>query len=128
MPLLTVVLVPAPERVVLRLTGEADLSTLSTLSDALAEAADTGAEHVVVDVRAVHFWDSSNLGALAIATAALTASGRTCRVVGAGTATRRLIHLAAYDGLLDVDGPSAGDDAVHGHRGTVSVDGVRRAA
>jgi hypothetical protein len=35
-PLLTVALVPAPDRLVVRLTGEADLSTASLLTGELA--------------------------------------------------------------------------------------------
>ena len=128
MPLLTVALVPAPQGVLVHLTGEADLSTLPLLTDALAEAANTGAEHVVVDVAAVRFWDGSNLQALAATTAALTASGRSCRIVGAGDATRRLIRLAAYDDLLDLERRPCTNHAAHGNRGTAVVDGVRRAA
>jgi anti-anti-sigma factor len=126
-PLLTVAHVPAHEGIaVLRLTGDADLSTLPLLAGALAHAVDTGAEHVVVEAAEVRFWDSSNLRALAAVTTELTASGRTCRIVGAGAATRRLIQAADYGSVLDLDGP--GSAAAHGGRGTATVDGVRSAA
>ena len=39
MPLLTVALVPAPDRIVVRLTGETDLSTAPLLTAELARAA-----------------------------------------------------------------------------------------
>jgi anti-anti-sigma factor len=104
-PLLNVVLVPAPDQVVVRLTGDADLSTVPLLSDALAQAADLGTPHVVVDVAAARFWDSSALRALAAAGAELAEAGRACRIVGAGAATRRLIRAAGLADSLALDGP-----------------------
>ena len=114
MPLLTVALVPGPDQVVVRLTGEGDLSTLPLLSDALVEAALLGTQRVVVDVAAVRFWDSSSLRALASVTAELAASGRSCRLVGATAPTRRLIRAAGFGDALDVDGPTAEVRPAHG--------------
>src|SRR3954454_20087543 len=104
-PLLNVALVPAPDQVVVRLTGDADLSTVPLLSDALAQAAALGTPHVVVDVAAARFWDSSALRALATISAELIGAGRGCRVVGAGPATRRLIRAADLSALLELDDP-----------------------
>ena len=50
MPLLNVALVPAPDQVVVRLTGDADLSTVPLLADALTQAAGLGTRDLVVDV------------------------------------------------------------------------------
>lgn len=105
MPLLTVALVPAPDQVVLRVTGEADLSTAPLLVDALAQAGVLGTRQVVVDVAGVRFWDLSGLYALTGFTADLAAFGRSCRVVGAPAVTRRLIELASLGDALNLDGP-----------------------
>ena len=105
MPLLNVALVPAPDQVVVRLTGEADLSSAPQLGDALAQAGGLGTRQVVVDVAGVRFWDLSGLYALTEFTADLAAEGRSCRIVGAPAATRRLIELASLAGVLNLDGP-----------------------
>lgn len=105
MPLLNVALVPAPDQVVVRVTGEADLSTAPLLSDALAQAAVLGTRQVVVDVAGVRFWDLSGLYALTSFTADLAAFRRSCRIVGAPAVTRRLIELAALGDALNLDGP-----------------------
>jgi anti-anti-sigma factor len=104
-PLLNVVLVPAPDQVVVRLTGEADLSSATVLADALAQAAVLGTSVVVVDVAAATFWDCSGLHALADFTAELRRAGRQCRIVGATAATRRLVVLADFAPALVLDGP-----------------------
>jgi anti-anti-sigma factor len=104
-PLLTVAHVPAPDRVVVRLTGETDLSTAPLLTDELARAAARGTQTVIVDVANVRFWDCSGLHALADLTAELRSAGRQCRVVGAGRATRRLIGMADFTGALELAGP-----------------------
>jgi anti-anti-sigma factor len=106
-PLLNVALVPAPDQVVVRLTGDADLSTVPLLADALAQAASLGARGLVVDVAAARFWDSSALRALATVSAELHRAGRGCRIVGAGPATRRLIRAADLTDFLELDGPIA---------------------
>src|SRR4051795_2141533 len=94
MPLLNVALVPAPDRVVVRLTGEADLSTAPLIADALAQAGRLGTRQVVVDVAAARFWDCSGLHALMAFTSEMEEAGRSCRLVGAPACTRRLIALA----------------------------------
>jgi anti-anti-sigma factor len=103
-PLLTA-LVPSPERVVVRLTGDADVSTSPLVTGALTEAAALGMPLIVVDVATVRFWDVSGLHVLAAFTAALAASGRQCRIVGANAATRRLVALADFTNSLQLDGP-----------------------
>src|SRR4051794_32503739 len=104
-PLLNVALVPAHDQVIVRLTGEADLSTVPLLADALAQAAGLGTRDLVVDIAAARFWDSSALRALATISAELSGAGRGCRIVGAGPATRRLIRAADLADSLELDGP-----------------------
>ena len=113
MPLLTVALVPAPERIVVRLTGETDLSTAPILCDGLTRAAAHGTRTLIVDVAGVRFWDCSGLHALADLTAGLRSTGRQCRIVGAGRATRRLIAMADFTTALDLDGPVVRTDRPH---------------
>jgi anti-anti-sigma factor len=105
MPQLNVALVPAPDQVVVRLTGDADLSTVPLVSDALQQATGLGTRQLVVDVAAARFWDVAVLHVLADVTRQLVADGRGCRIVGAPAATRRLIRLADMGEELDLDGP-----------------------
>ena len=102
---LNVALVPGPDQVVVRFTGEADLSTSPVITEALGRAALLGTRQVVVDVATTKFWDVSGLHALVAFTAELLAEGRSCRVVGALADTRRLIGLAALGEHLALDGP-----------------------
>jgi anti-anti-sigma factor len=101
---LNVALVPAPDQVVVRFTGDADLSTLPVITEALGHGASLGTQQVVVDLAAAHFWDCSGLAALAVFTGDLAAAGRSCRIVGALTDTRRLIGLAYLTHRLVLDG------------------------
>ena len=105
MPPLTAVLVPAPDRVVVRFTGETDLSTAPSFSAELARAAARGTRSVIVDVSCLRFWDCSGLHALAELTADLAQGGRHVRIVGAPAATRRLIAMADFTAALELDGP-----------------------
>ena len=96
---LNVALVPGPDQVVVRFTGDADLSTLPVVTDALNHSAGLGTRQVVVDLATTQFWDCSCLRALAAFTRELAAAGRSCRIVGALRQTRRLIGLAGLDAL-----------------------------
>jgi anti-anti-sigma factor len=104
-PQLRVALVPAPDQVVVRLTGDADLSTAPVVTEALTRAARLRTRQVVVDLACARFWDSSGLSALAEFTTELAADGRACRIVGALPRTRRLIGMANLTGSLLLDGP-----------------------
>jgi anti-anti-sigma factor len=106
-PQLNAALVPAPDQVVVRLSGDADLSTAPRVTDALIQAAGLGTRQVVVDVAGARFWDCSGLHALARFTRELSAAGRACRIVGALPATRRLIGMANLADQLHLDGVPA---------------------
>ena len=107
MPQLNVALVPAPDQVVVRLTGDADLSTAPLVADALMQAARLRTRQVVVDLAGARFWDASGLRALADFTRELAADGRACRIVGALPGMRRLIGMAGLADSLLLDGPLA---------------------
>jgi anti-anti-sigma factor len=104
LPQLDAALVPTPDQVVVRLVGDADLSTTPLVADALVQAAGLNTRQVVVDVAGARFWDCSGLHALAGFTRELSAAGRACRIVGALPATRRLIGMANLAGRLQLDG------------------------
>jgi anti-anti-sigma factor len=106
-PQLDVSLVPAPDQVVVRVTGDADLSTAPLLAGALARASGLHTPHVVVDLAGARFWDCSGLSELAEFTSELAADGRACRIVGALPRTRRLIGMANLTGRLLLDGALA---------------------
>jgi anti-anti-sigma factor len=101
---LNVALVPGPDQVVVRFTGDADLSTSPVITEALGRAALLGPRQVVVDIATTKFWDLSGLHALVAFTAELTAADRSCRIVGALSDTRRLIGLADLADHLVLDG------------------------
>jgi anti-anti-sigma regulatory factor len=102
---LNVALVPGPDQVVVRFTGDADLSTVPVITEALGHSAALGTRQVVVDLAAAHLWDLSTLHALVAFTGELAAADRSCRIVGALSATRRLIGLARLADRLVLDGP-----------------------
>jgi anti-anti-sigma factor len=106
-PQLNVALVPAPDQVVVRLTGDADLSTAPLVADALMQAARLRTRQVVVDLAGARFWDASGLRTLADFTRELAADGRACRIVGALPGMRRLIGMADLADSLLLDGPLA---------------------
>ena len=105
MPHLQTAVVPAPDQVVVRLTGDVDVPAVPRLTSALEEAAVAGRGAVVVDVAGARFRDCSGLQALAVFTDALVPAGRHCRIVGAPAVTRRLVRSAGLDGRLELDGP-----------------------
>ena len=133
MPQLNAALVPAPDQVVVRLTGDADLSTASFIADVLSQAAGLGTTQVVVDLASTRFWDCSGLHALAAFTRELAAADRACRLVGAQPATRRLIGMANLASDLQLDGirsapagppaPAARKPAQRNRRAGTSVTG-----
>jgi anti-anti-sigma factor len=106
-PQLHVALVRAPDQVVVRLSGDADLSTAPLVAGALSEAAGVGTPRVVVDLGSTRFWDCSGLHELVTFTRELHDAGRSCRVVGAQPSTRRLIALADLGSELQLDGVGA---------------------
>jgi anti-anti-sigma regulatory factor len=109
---LHVAVVPAPDQVVVRLTGDAGRPTLTRLVPALTRAAGHGTTSVVVDVAGARFRDGSALQALAGFSDAMAAAGRCCRVVGAPAVTRRLVSETGLAEHLELDGPLTGQDPV----------------
>ncbi|SDC59669.1 anti-anti-sigma factor [Geodermatophilus telluris] len=109
---LSVAVVPAPDQVVVRLTGDAGRPTLPRLVPALTTAAGHGTASIVVDVACARFRDGSALEALAGFSDAMAAAGRRLRLVGAPAATRRLVTETGLADHLELDGPLTGQDPV----------------
>ncbi|PRY51246.1 anti-anti-sigma factor [Geodermatophilus tzadiensis] len=109
---LSVAVVPAPDQVVVRLTGDAGRPTLPRLVPALTTAAGHGTASIVVDVAGARFCDGSALEALAGFSDAMAAAGRRLRLVGAPAATRRLVSETGLAEHLELDGPLTGQDPV----------------
>ena len=106
MPHLHIAVVPAPDQVVVRLTGEVGGAAAPRLTRALHEAAVTGRGAVVVDVAGASFGDCSGLHVLAEFTDELVPAGRRCRIVGAPAVTRRLVRASGLGERLELDGPA----------------------
>ena len=105
MPHLQTAVVHAPDQVVVRLTGDVDVVAADRLTRTLQEAAVGGRGAVVVDVAGACFRDCSGLRVLAVFSDTLVPAGRSCRVVGAPAATRRLVRSAGLGDRLELDGP-----------------------
>jgi anti-anti-sigma factor len=127
-PQLNVTLVPAPEQVVLRLTGDVDLSTAPVVADALRQAAGLGTPQVVVDLASARFWDCSGLHELVTVTRELDSADRSCRIVGAQPTTRRLIGMANLSSDLHLDGVRTGSAGRMASAARTPVRRTRRAA
>ena len=100
MPLLEIEVVPDGAGVVVRLTGEADLSTGAELSARLRAAAGHGGGAVLVDVAGLRYCDCSAVRTLAGFAGELRSDGRSCRLVGASGRVRRMLELAGFPDLL----------------------------
>ena len=111
-PHLHIAVVRGPDQVVVRLTGDVDVPAAGRLDRALQEAAVAGRGAVVVDVAGARFRDCSGLRVLALFSDALVPAGRSCRVVGAPAATRRLVRSAGLGERLELDGPVDQHDAL----------------
>jgi anti-sigma B factor antagonist len=88
--------------VVMRLSGEADLSTLGQLRDALNDQISGGARRLTVDLSGLRFADSSSIRALTDAHLALRAQGGTLELVDPQPNVARILVLLGIDQVLTV--------------------------
>ena len=88
--------------VVIRLSGEADLSTLGQLRDALNAQISGGARQLTIDLSGLRFADSSSIRALTDAHLALTAQGGTLELVHPQPNVARILVLLGIDQVLTV--------------------------
>jgi anti-sigma B factor antagonist len=88
--------------VVMRLSGEADLSTLGQLGDALNDQISGGARQLIIDLSGLRFADSSSIRALTDAHLALRAQGGTLELVDPQPNVARILVLLGIDQVLTV--------------------------
>lgn len=88
--------------VVIRLSGEADLSTLEQLRDALNDQISGGAQELTIDLSGLRFADSGSIRALTDAYLALRAQGGTLELVHPQPNVARVLVLLGIDQVLTV--------------------------
>jgi anti-sigma B factor antagonist len=88
--------------VVIRLSGEADLSTLGQLRDALNEQISGGARQLIIDLSGLRFADSGSIRALTDAHLALKAQGGTLELVHPQQNVTRILVLLGIDQVLTI--------------------------
>ena len=96
---------------VLMLSGEADLTTVAELRDALTAQLASGARHLTVDLSRLRFADSSVIRALVLAGRTLRGRGGGLELAQPQPAVARALSLLGVDQAIEVrDGTSAGAD------------------
>ncbi|WP_132217261.1 STAS domain-containing protein [Kribbella steppae] len=89
-------------RVVLALSGDADLGTVWQLRDLANEFIATGHVDLVIDLNGVEFIDSSGIGVLIRTQARARRAGGSLRVVRARPRTLRLFELTGLTSAFDI--------------------------
>jgi len=100
--------------VVLRLRGELDLHTVAQLRLSLAEALESGAGAVVVDLGDVTFIDSTGLAALLNALRRLTRAGRRLVLACEDGPVLRVLRLTRLDSTFAIN--ASADEALRAVR------------
>ena len=96
---------------VLMLSGEADLTTVAELTDALSAQLATGARHLTVDLSRLGFADSAVIRALVLADRTLKNRGGGLALAYPQPGVARALSLLGVDQAIEVrDGMSAGAD------------------
>jgi anti-sigma B factor antagonist len=93
---------PTVGRAVVAVRGDLDLFTAPRLRDALIGASELGARHVIVDLTAVTFIDSTALGVLIGAAKRLHTAGGALDLVCPNQDIRRLVQLTGLDSVFVV--------------------------
>ncbi|MEV4617515.1 STAS domain-containing protein [Asanoa sp. NPDC049573] len=96
--------VDRPDVVVLRLSGELDLSTAPHLSERIDEVVGDGRTSIVIDLEEVTFCDSTGMSAFIRGHHLSSAAGGSLRLTGAQGVVARVLKISGLDTLL-------GDDA-----------------
>ena len=92
---------PAGRAVVLVVRGDVDIATAPTLRERLSDAVGTY-PHVVVDLEAVPFLDSTGLGVLVAAHNKAQSSGATLVIARPQRIVRNALRLVQVDTVIDV--------------------------
>jgi anti-sigma B factor antagonist len=89
---------------VVTLAGEADLTTVAALREALSAQIDGGARHLTVDLSRLRFADSMALHALAVAGRAIEEAGGKLELLRPQPPVARVLELLCLDQVLTVRG------------------------
>lgn len=108
----------AGETTVLSVEGDLDLSSAPSLKWALADSQSKGRRHVVVDLAAVTFIDSTALGVLVGAQRAM-GEGLALAIVCADENVLRIFEMTGLDGMFEIF-PTL-DDALGFVRGSAAA-------
>ena len=89
------------------LSGEADLTTVAGLSDALAAQVSGGTRHLTVDVSGLRYADSASIRALVLAGRALRERGGVMELLRPQPMVARALSLMGVDQVITVLGGGA---------------------
>jgi anti-anti-sigma factor len=96
---------------VLTLSGEADLTTVAELTEALTAQLATGTRHLTVDLSRLRFADSAVIRALVLADRTLKKRGGGLALADPQPVVARALSLLGVDQAIEIrDGMSAGAD------------------
>lgn len=99
---------------VLTLSGEADLTTVAELSEALTAQLAVGARHLTVDLSRLRFADSAAIRALVLADRTLKKRGGGLALAHPQPVVTRALSLLGVDQAIEIrDGMSASADPDH---------------
>lgn len=91
-----------PDGPVLVLSGEADITSLAVLNDALAAAMPGGARHLTVDVAGLRFADTASVRALLLAALTLKDQGGFLVLLRPQPALRQVLTLLGADQAITI--------------------------
>ncbi len=95
-----------PAQVLIRVTGEVDLSNAARVEAAIDSASKEKSERVIVDLSGLEFIDSTGLSVLVEATRRSRENGNHLQVRGAKGQVRRILEVAGlHEWLRESDGP-----------------------
>jgi anti-sigma B factor antagonist len=99
---------------VVTLSGEADVTTVAELSEALSAQLASGARHLTVDLSGLRFADSSVIRALVLADRKLKDRGGGLELTYPQPVVARALSLLGVDQVIEIrDGTRAGADPEH---------------
>ena len=93
--------IPVDPRVIVRLRGDQDISTVPALSVELAQAIAINDADLVLDLRDVPFMDASTVGVIIGAREFLRPRGRSLTLRSISGIVRRLIEVCDLDDLVE---------------------------
>jgi len=87
---------------ILVVAGEIDVFTAPLFKQAIVNVVAEGHRHLLIDMSAVSFMDSSGFGALLGATKRLRPEGGSLNLIGCNRTIQRMLHLTRLDTILGV--------------------------